>query len=28
VRTGRIAIGREEFRAGVQQEKRKIEQAT
>lgn len=28
VRTGRIAIGREEFRTGVQQEKRKIEQAT
>jgi acetolactate synthase-1/3 small subunit len=28
VRTGRIAIGREEFRAGVQQEKRRIEQAT
>jgi acetolactate synthase-1/3 small subunit len=28
IRTGRIAIGREEFRAGVQQEKRRIEQAT
>jgi acetolactate synthase-1/3 small subunit len=28
VRTGRIAIAREEFHAGAQQEKRKVEQAT